>query len=704
MAKLNLGAFERQIRVRQVRLEDWDAFRQLQERCFPGMEPTTREQFNSQISRFPEGQLCVEYQGQLVACSSSLVLDFELYKDWSSWDQIADGGFIRNHKPSGTTLYGIEMMVDPDYRGRGLARRLYDARKKLARERNLMRIVVGGRIPGYRKHASAMTPREYVEKVVAREISDPVLSAQLSNGFVVKRIIPAYIADPQSGGFAAFLEWTNLDYVPAQHTRFVPAAPVRVCAVQYELRRLASFEEFAERVDHFVSVASDYRCDFILFPEIFTSELLSLVRPADPAVAMRALDEFTPRFLELCTGLAVKHDINVVGGTHLTVEDGRLYNIAYLFRRDGTIAKQYKLHVTSTERSDWGVTAGNRLEVFETDRGKISIQVCYDVEFPELSRLAVEAGAQLIFVPFCTDERHAHLRVRYCAQARCIENQIYVVTAGLVGSLPGVSALGLQYAQSGMFTPSDIPFVRDAIAAEATPNVEMVIFEDLDLELLRRQRQSGSVLNWTDRRTDLYQLAYTPPPETTDSEPMGYRLSDLLSEEHVSLRLASSDRDSVLREMAGLTFGQGTEAADRAAELLVARERISTTAVGHGVAIPHCRSPDVQQIRLAIGVSAGGIDFQASDGAPVGVVVSVVSPVDAGSQHLGVLARLASLLRSEDTVGALLGANDPGEVVALLRTEDDRFEKELAGRRAGIGRARPPRTAALDPWVTPLPH
>ncbi|HTS79785.1 MAG TPA: GNAT family N-acetyltransferase [Myxococcaceae bacterium] len=706
MAKLNLGAFERQIRVRQVRLEDWEAFRALQERCFPGMEPTTREQFTSQITRFAEGQLCVEYQGRLVASSSSLILDFELYKDWSSWDEIADGGYIRNHKPTGTTLYGIEMMVDPDYRGRGLARRLYDARKKLARELNLMRIVVGGRIPGYRKHAGAMTPREYVEKVVARELSDPALTVQLSNGFVVKRIIPAYIADPQSGGFAAFLEWTNLDYVPAQNTRFVPAAPVRVCAVQYQLRRLGSFEEFAERVEHFVSVASDYRCDFILFPEIFTAELLSLVRTADPAVAMRALDEFTPRFLELCTGLAVKHDINVVGGTHLTVEDGKLFNIAYLFRRDGTIAKQYKLHVTSTERSDWGVTSGNRLEVFDTDRGRISIQICYDVEFPELTRLAVEAGAQLVFVPFCTDERYAYLRVRYCAQARCIENQIYVVTAGLVGSLPGISALGLQYAQSGMFTPSDIPFVRDAVAAEATPNVEMVIFEDLDLELLRRQRQSGSVLNWNDRRTDLYRLTYTPPPEPAETEPLGHRLSDLLSEEHVSLALSSTDRASVLREMAEVTFGRGTEAADRATKLLAAREKISTTAVGHGVGIPHCRSPDVQQVRLAIGFSAAGIDFQASDGAPVRIVVSVVSPTDAASHHLGVLARLASLLRSEDTRRELLAMQDPREVVALLRREDERFERELAERRAGPGRTRPPRTgpAGSEHRETPLRH
>ena len=89
-----------------------------------------------------------EHDGRIVAAASSVILDFELYKDWSNWEEIADRGFIRNHKPSGTTLYGLEMMVDPDYRGRGLARRLYDARKRLAREKNLMRIVVAGRMPG----------------------------------------------------------------------------------------------------------------------------------------------------------------------------------------------------------------------------------------------------------------------------------------------------------------------------------------------------------------------------------------------------------------------------------------------------------------------------------------------------------------------------------------------------------------------------
>ncbi|MCC6740462.1 MAG: GNAT family N-acetyltransferase [Planctomycetia bacterium] len=506
MGKLNLKAFERNLVVRPLRADDWPRFAELQEKCFPGMEATTRAQFDSQVAVFPEGQLCVEYAGKLVASSSSLILDFELYKDWHNWDEIADGGFIRNHKPNGTTLYGIEIMVAPEYRGLKLARRLYDARKKLARERNLMRIVVGGRIPGYGPHADRMTAREYIDKVMNKELFDPVLTTQLSNGFVLKRLIPGYLADSASGSYAAFLEWTNLDFVPDPKKRYIPVDPVRVCVVQYELRPVASFEAFAGQCEYFVDVASEDKSDFIVFPEIFTTQLLSMVQAKSPSDAMRQLDQFTPRYLELFTRLAVKYNVNIVGGSHFTMEDDSLCNIAYLFRRDGTLGKQYKLHITPTEKHWWGVKGGNRVEVFDTDKGKVAIQVCYDIEFPEVTRIAVEKGAQIVFVPFCTDERYAYLRVRYCAQARCIENHVYTVIAGSVGNLPNVESLGIHYAQSGIFTPSDIPFERDAVAAECPPNIETVVFEDLDLELLKRHRQSGSVLNWRDRRLDLYEV------------------------------------------------------------------------------------------------------------------------------------------------------------------------------------------------------
>jgi predicted amidohydrolase/ribosomal protein S18 acetylase RimI-like enzyme len=511
MAGIDLATFERQIVVRTIRAEDFDRIVQLQLRCFPGMKPWTKEQLESQLRMFPEGQICVEYEGKIVASSSSVILTFAMYSEWHSWREIADAGYIRNHDPEGNTLYGIEIMVDPEYRGMRLARRLYDARKKLARERNLMRIVLGGRIPGYAAHADRMTAREYVDKVMSKMLIDPVLTTQLSNGFVLKRLLKSYMdSDKESMGYATLLEWSNLDYQPDVRRVYIASNSVRICAVQYQMREIKGFDDFARQCEYFVDVAADYKSDFILFPELFTTQLLSFMKAERPGIAVRRLAEFTPQYLDLFTRLAIKYDIHIIGGTHYTVEDEHLYNVSYLFKRNGGIGKQYKLHITPNERRWWGVEPGDTIEVFETDRGKISIQICYDIEFPEVSRIAAEQGAQIIFVPFCTDERYAYLRVRYCAQARCIENHVYVALAGTVGNLPAVENMDIQYAQSGIYTPSDIPFTRDAIASECTPNIETVIIDDVDLELLKRHRQTGSVLNWQDRRRDLYEVRLKP--------------------------------------------------------------------------------------------------------------------------------------------------------------------------------------------------
>jgi predicted amidohydrolase len=206
--------------------------------------------------------------------------------------------------------------------------------------------------------------------------------------------------------------------------------------------------------------------------------------------------------------LAIKHNINIIGGSHFAIEDDGLYNISFLFRRDGTIGKQYKIHITPSERRWWGVKPGSKVEVFDTDKGKIAILVCYDIEFPELARIAVRKGANMIFVPFNTDERRAYMRIRYCSHARCIENGIYVIIAGCVGNLPSVQNLDIHYAQSAILTPSDIPFQRDGVAAECAPNIETMIFQDLDLRLLKTHRSDGSVLTWLDRRSDLYKISY----------------------------------------------------------------------------------------------------------------------------------------------------------------------------------------------------
>jgi predicted amidohydrolase len=239
------------------------------------------------------------------------------------------------------------------------------------------------------------------------------------------------------------------------------------------------------------------------------------VEARGPGQAARQLAEYTSQYLELMTDLAVKYHVNIVGGSQFTLEDDCLYNISYLFRRDGTIGKQYKLHVTPNERRWWGVTPGTVKEVFDTDRGRIAINLCYDVQFPELARLAAHRGARILFVPYNTDESHAYHRVRYCAQARCIENHLYVVIAGCVGLLPMVENSDIHYAQTAILSPCDIPFSRAGVASESSANIAQVVLHDLDLELVRRHRLTGTTQNWRDRRTDLYRIVFNDDEETS---------------------------------------------------------------------------------------------------------------------------------------------------------------------------------------------
>jgi predicted amidohydrolase/ribosomal protein S18 acetylase RimI-like enzyme len=495
--------------VRPLRKTDLKAIQEIQRRSFPMIEPWTKEQFESQLTIFPEGQLGVEIDGTLVATSSALIVDEEDFGAYHTFDEVSDKGFIRNHDPEGDTLYGIDLVIDPKHRGSHLTRRIYEARKELARQRNLRAIMIAGRIPGYAKQADKMTAEEYVSRVVRKDMKDkdPVLTAQLSQGFSVRFVLKDYLPqDTESLGYAVFMEWLNPEHHPAGTT---PVRTVRVAAVQYQMRQIGSFERFAQQCEFFIDTAAEYRADFLLFPEMLTNQLQVLVLAPDSSSTARRLHDFTPRYIELFTKMAMKYDINIIAGSHLTVEDDKLYNVASLFRRDGTVERQYKLHISPSELRWWGVSAGDEVRVFDTDRGKIAILIGDDVAFPELARIASAKGAMLLFVPFNTDIRSGYMRVRSCAQARCIENSMYAVLAGPVGNLPFVQGADIHFGEACILTPCDLPFARDGIADEATPNVETMLLNELDVEVLRRHRLTGSVRTWLDRRTDLYGVRYT---------------------------------------------------------------------------------------------------------------------------------------------------------------------------------------------------
>ncbi|MEK8128534.1 carbon-nitrogen hydrolase family protein [Paenibacillus filicis] len=281
---------------------------------------------------------------------------------------------------------------------------------------------------------------------------------------------------------------------------------IRVSAVQYHLHTVASFGEFAEQVEHYVKTAAEFEAEFVLFPELFTTQLLSIGHPDNrrQGLPITALPGFTGDYEALFKRLAVSTGMHLIGGTHVVEENGKLYNAAYLFYPDGRIATQRKLHITPSEVKEWSMGAGDSLSVFDTDKGRIAVLVCYDIEFPEIVRMAKARGADIIFCPSCTDDRHGFHRVRYTCHARAIENQVYVVTTGTVGSLPTVDFMRGNYGQAAIITPNDVPFPPAGIMTAGEINGDMVITGDLDLQLLYNVREKGSVTTWRDRRTDLY--------------------------------------------------------------------------------------------------------------------------------------------------------------------------------------------------------
>jgi predicted amidohydrolase len=226
----------------------------------------------------------------------------------------------------------------------------------------------------------------------------------------------------------------------------------------------------------------------------------------DSAKAIRKLAEYTPQIRERFIQYAIEYNINIIAGSLPFFDGYNVYNVSYLCKRDGTWDEQRKIHITPSEKFEWGMAGGDTIKVFETDVGKIGILICYDSEFPELGRILAEKGMQILFVPFATDTVTGYQRVKICSQARAIENECYVAIAGSVGNLPKVKNMDLNYAQSAVYSPSDFAFPQDATISAGTPNTEMTIIADVDLDLLKELHTMGSVNNLKDRRKDLYEI------------------------------------------------------------------------------------------------------------------------------------------------------------------------------------------------------
>lgn len=497
------------IELKYLSLDDYVELKQAMIEAYSNMPNAywKEHHIKSLIKRFPEGQVVLKVNGEFAGCALSIVVDYEKFEDNHKYKEITGNYTFDTHTDDGDMLYGIDVFIKPNFRGLRLGRRLYDYRKELCEKLNLKGIAFGGRIPNYHRYQAELTPKEYIQKVRKKEIHDPVLNFQISNDFHPAKIITGYLeGDKESKEFAVLLEWDNISYEKPSKKPATVKKVVRIGLVQWQMRSYKNFDELMHQVEFFVDAVSGYRCDFALFPEFFNAPLMAENNHLTEPEAIRELSKHTDDIVARFSELAISYNINIITGSMPELINDQLFNAGYLCRRDGTIDRYEKLHVTPDETKVWGMQGGQQLKAFDTDCGKIGVLICYDSEFPELSRLLADEGMDILFVPFLTDTQNGYSRVRNCSQARAIENECYVAIAGSVGNLPKVHNMDIQYAQSMVFTPCDFAFPANGIKAEATPNTEMILIADVDIGLLRELNQFGSVRNLKDRRKDIFKL------------------------------------------------------------------------------------------------------------------------------------------------------------------------------------------------------
>jgi len=461
----------------------------------------------SLINKFPEGQVVIKINGQLAGCALSIIVDYDDFEDSHTYTDITGNYSFNTHTNDGDVMYGVDIFIKPEFRGLRLGRRLYDYRKEVCEKLNLRGIAFGGRMPNYSKYSRDISPKEYIEKVKLKEINDPVLNFQIANDFHPTKVIKGYLeGDEASGEFAILMEWDNIYYQKPTKKAVTKKKNVRLGLIQWQMRPYKGLDELLNQAEYFIDAVAGYRSDFVLFPEFFNAPLMAKDNHLSTPEAIRELAKHTKAIVDKFSEFSISYNINIISGSMPEMRDGGLYNVGYLCRRDGTVERYEKLHVTPDEAKVWGMQGGNQIKAFDTDCGKIGILICYDSEFPELSRLLADEGMDILFVPFLTDTQNGYSRVRHCSQARAIENECYVAIAGSVGNLPNVENMDIQFAQSMVFTPCDFSFPTNGIKAEATPNTEMILIADVDIDLLRELNQFGAVKNLKDRRKDLFEL------------------------------------------------------------------------------------------------------------------------------------------------------------------------------------------------------
>ena len=276
----------------------------------------------------------------------------------------------------------------------------------------------------------------------------------------------------------------------------------RIATAQYDIGCFSQWSEYEAKVHAWVGEAAATGARLLVFPEYFSMELVSLFDQETQSSLhkqLTALQELLPTFRNLFAGLAQTFGVHVVAGSYPVQEtSGLFHNRTWLFYPDGQSRYQDKLQMTRFENEQWGISRGDCISTFDTELGRIGINICYDSEFPMIARRQVEAGANLIIVPSCTDTTAGYWRVRIGCQARALENQCYVIQSPTVGLAPWSEAVDVNIGAAAVYTPVDYGFPENGVLAIGEMNVPQWVYADVDPAAIAHVRQTGQVFNYRD--------------------------------------------------------------------------------------------------------------------------------------------------------------------------------------------------------------
>ncbi|MCC7120719.1 MAG: carbon-nitrogen hydrolase family protein [Gammaproteobacteria bacterium] len=275
--------------------------------------------------------------------------------------------------------------------------------------------------------------------------------------------------------------------------------PVAIAACQFVIKPVKDFDAFARQVTRLLDKAKG--ADLVLFPELFT---LALFTTFDdwrnrPLADLVKVDKYTKAYRELFAAEAKRRQQVIVAGSHLEKRKSGYLNVAYVYGPGGLVHTHEKTHIFPAE-SQWSTSEGDRMEAFDLPFARVGLNVCYEAEIPECAASLTEQGAEIILCPSFTFTEYGFWRVRHCAQARCIENQVYMVHCATGGKVPK-GPLPNGWTRSSILAPCDTPWpAPNGVVAEAETNVEMVLHGTVDLDLLQRNRETGVAPTFRDRR------------------------------------------------------------------------------------------------------------------------------------------------------------------------------------------------------------